>query len=228
MTAWEARAADWLAWARTPGHDAYWTYRDFFFELLPPPGRATLEVGAGEGRVARDLADRGHRVTAVEPSPTLAAAAAEDERLRVVEAHAEALPFADGAFELAVAYNSLMDVDDMPRSVAEAARVLEPGGRLCACVTHPLLDAGVWEDGTLVVEGSYFGRRRFEATIERDGLSFSFTGWAYALEDYARALEDAGLYVEAFREPAAPPGFRGDDRYARVPMFLMWRAVKPP
>ena len=54
----EERAAGWLAWARTPGHDAYWTYRDAFFDLVPAPGAATLEVGCGEGRVARDLVAR--------------------------------------------------------------------------------------------------------------------------------------------------------------------------
>src|SRR5262245_24605603 len=59
---WEDQAENWLAWARTPGHDAYWSYRDLFFRLLPAPGRRTLEVGCGEGRVARDLAARGHRV----------------------------------------------------------------------------------------------------------------------------------------------------------------------
>ena len=41
---WEDQAENWLAWARTPGHDAYWAYRDAFFPLLPAPGRRTLGV----------------------------------------------------------------------------------------------------------------------------------------------------------------------------------------
>ena len=41
---WEDQAENWLAWVRTPGHDAYWSYRDAFFPLVPPPGRWTLEV----------------------------------------------------------------------------------------------------------------------------------------------------------------------------------------
>jgi hypothetical protein len=32
---WEQEADNWIAWARTPGHDVYWRYREKFFELLP-------------------------------------------------------------------------------------------------------------------------------------------------------------------------------------------------
>ena len=52
-------------------------YRDAFFALVPAPARATLEIGSGEGRVARDLAGRGHRVTGVDLTPALARLAAE-------------------------------------------------------------------------------------------------------------------------------------------------------
>ena len=161
-TGWESRAEQWLAWARTPGFDAYWSYRDAFFALVPPPQGPTLEVGCGEGRVARDLAARGHRVTALDPSPTLLGAAAQlDPGGEYVLGTAEALPFADGAFGLVVAYNVLMDVADMPAAVAEAARVLVPGGALCVCVTHPLADAGTWADdapdAAFVIAGDYRG-----------------------------------------------------------------------
>ena len=53
---WETEASNWIAWARAPENDAYRYYRDSFFgEILPHPGRATLELGCGEGRVVRDL-----------------------------------------------------------------------------------------------------------------------------------------------------------------------------
>jgi len=84
-------------------------------------------------------------VTGLDASPTLLRAAAErDPGGTYVAGSAEALPFADQSFGLVVAYNVLMDVADMPAAVAEAARVLAPGGHLCACVTHPLADAGDW------------------------------------------------------------------------------------
>jgi SAM-dependent methyltransferase len=236
---WEGRAAEWLAWARTPEFDAYWGYREAFFALVPPPAGRTLEVGCGEGRVSRDLTARGHRVTALDASPTLLEAArARESAADYVLAPAEALPFADATFRLVVAYNVLMDVADMPAAVSEAACVLGPGGRLYVCVTHPFADAGRWgdsddDDAPFVVEGSYLGAQPVEMTVERDGLTMRFDGMAYPLEDYARALEAAGLVIETLREPAATGalGHRADRetsaRWRRIPMFLMWRALRP-
>lgn len=236
---WESRAQEWLAWARTPDFDSYWSYRDAFFALVPPPGRATLDIGCGEGRVSRDLTACGHRVTALDASPTLLDAAREcDSAAEYVLASAEALPFRDASFDLVVVYNVLMDVADMPAAVAEAGRVIAPGGCLCACVTHPFADAGRWvdvddPDSPFVVEGSYLEARLIDLPIERGGLTMRFDGMAHPLEDYARALEAAGLVIEALREPPAT-GMLGSrpergnwTRWRRIPNFLMWRARRP-
>jgi SAM-dependent methyltransferase len=230
---WEAEALRWAAWARQPGHDAYWYYRDAFFALVPPPGRATLEVGCGEGRVARDLAARGHRVVAVDISPTLVVLAAEaDAGSGYLLADGATLPFGTATFDLVVAYNSLMDVDDMPAVIKEIDRVLAPGGRLCVSITHPFTDAGRFSsrepDAAFVVERSYLATRPYEGTFERAGLRVSFRGWCYPFSAYAQALETVGLLIEALREPepgpSAPPRL---DRYRRMPNFLFLRAVKP-
>jgi SAM-dependent methyltransferase len=231
-TGWEDRADAWVAWARKPSHDSYWHYRDAFFELLPLPGGRALEVGCGEGRVCRDLQARGYDLVGLDAAPSLVAAAAKaDPDGEYVVGAAEALPFTDASFDLVLAYNSLMDVKDMPGSVAEAARVLRPGGHFCACVVHPLVEAGAWtsrdDDAAFVIERSYFVEREYEETFARDGLTFTFKSRSYPLEAYARALEGAGLLVEALREPLAPAAERGHGRYSRLPMFLMWRARTP-
>ncbi len=44
---WEGIASDWIDWVRSPGHDAFWAYRDTFLPFLPPPGQATLDLGCG-------------------------------------------------------------------------------------------------------------------------------------------------------------------------------------
>jgi hypothetical protein len=58
----------------------------------------------------------------------------------------------------------------------------------------------------------------------------TFEGWHHPLERYIRELEDAGLHVEALREPRVPDGVWKDDarrRWNRVPLFLHLRAVRP-
>src|ERR1700730_2758765 len=70
--AWEQNAVRWAAWARAPGHDVYSQFHARrFVELVPAPGRVTIDLGCGEGRLGRDLTQLGHRVIAVDASPTL-------------------------------------------------------------------------------------------------------------------------------------------------------------
>src|SRR5947207_15458226 len=76
QAAWEQHAADFLAWARKPGHDSYWRFhRDTFLALVPAPGALTVDIGCGEGRVSRDLRALGHRVVSLDGSPAMARAA---------------------------------------------------------------------------------------------------------------------------------------------------------
>jgi SAM-dependent methyltransferase len=231
VTEWEPEAENWVRWARTPGHDAYWYYRDAFFDLLPPPGARTIELGCGEGRVARDLVQRGHRVIGVEPACTLARHAREaDPASSYVVADGAAVPCAGHAFDLVVAYNSLQVVADMRGTVHEAARLLRPGGHFCLTVSHPAMDLGKFVEtdaGTVfAVRSSYFESRRVEDTVEVDGLEVTCRGWTYTLEDYMQALGDAGLVVEAMREPLpnGPPAKY--ERWREVPLFLMARTIK--
>ena len=226
----EEQATAWIEWARWP-RDAYWFYRDSFFELLPGP-RRTVEVGCGEGRVSRDLSERGYDVVGLDSSATLVRAARDvDPDGHYVVGAAESLPFDDGTFELVVAYNSLMDVDDMPAAIGEIARVLGPNGVLCACITHPMIDSGRWADEeTFVIAEPYLDRRRYEATFERPDLPpFTFHGWVYPLEAYSRALEEAEFVIDALREPPMPDALarqRPSARWQRLPNFVMFRAAK--
>ena len=233
---WRAESHNWARWARS-GSDAYWQYHDGFFDHVVPPSVGTaLDIGCGEGRTSRDLALRQHHTLGIDASPTLVAYAKEvDPDGHYLVADAATLPFADATFDLAVAYNSLMDVDDMPRSVAEAARVLRPAGHLCVCIVHPIADAGAFTDreadAPFLITGRYLDTRLFDQTFERGDLSMRFQSRCYPLETYVRAFEAAGLLIETLREPPAPERAVAEDdaerRWQRLPQFLFMRLVKP-
>ena len=229
--AWEAEALNWVAWARTPGHDSYWRFhRDRFLELLPASSGLTLDLGCGEGRFPRDLKAAGYKVIGIDASPTLiehATTADPGGDYRVADA--AQLPFADASVQLVTALLSLHDMDDMPGAIAEAARVLVPGGRLCAAVVHPINSGGKFEsstpDAAFVIRESYFAQRQYADAVERDGLSMTFTSHHRPIEAYFDALENEGLLVERLVEvpdTTYPPG----DRWRRIPLFLHLRAVK--
>ena len=235
---WEREAQNWIAWTRTPGHDAYPHHFPAFRDLLPAPGAGTLEIGCGEGRVARDLASLGHDVTGIDAAPSLVRAARQAHPAgRYLVADATELPFADGSFDLVVAYNSLMDMARMPSAVREAARVLSAHGRLCVCVTHPTADAGRFVDRSaqapFQITGSYLQDRVPEyagVPVTRDGISMTFHSLRYSLQEYSQALEVAGLVIEALREPSIPEAVADRDpsrqRWRRLPNLLMIRAVR--
>jgi SAM-dependent methyltransferase len=235
-SAWEENAADWIAAARAPGHDSYWLYhRDQFLELLPPPGRLTIDLGCGEGRLSRDLKARGYTVVGVDASPTMVEAAREaDPTIEVHPADAAALPFPDNYADLVVAFMSLQDVDDAAGAIREAARVLVPSGRLCLAVVHPLGSAGRFAsyapNSPFVIDGSYLESFRYRDTIERRGMKMVFESEHRPIGWYVDALASAGFLVERLRETDVPDyaiDAERKRRWQRVPLFLHIRALRP-
>jgi SAM-dependent methyltransferase len=227
--AWTANAEAWLAWARAPGHDSYEQFHGRrFLELVPAAGRLTVDIGAGEGRLGRDLAAVGHRVVALDSSFTLArACATHPEGVSAAVGDAAAVPLRSGCADLVVAFMSLQDIDDLEAAVFEAARLLDTQGHACIAIVHPLNSAGRFEgkqdDGTapFVIRGSYQETFRYHDDIERDGLAMSFHSEHRPLQSYSTAFERAGLVIEAIREVTVDDP---SDRWARIPMFLDLRA----
>ena len=196
--AWETRAADWVRWARSPELDNdFWDFHlPEFLPFVPAPGRLTVDVGCGEGRLGRVLAGSGHRVVGFDASPTsVRAAATHPERHPVAVADAVALPLGDDAADLAIAFMSLHDFDDLRAAVAEVARVLSPEGRFCVALLHPALSARM-------VDG-YAAERRYRFTVENAGLQMTYEGTHRPLGAYFDALETSRFVVESLREPVA-------------------------
>ena len=236
--AWERNAADWVAFTRSPAElDSHYHryHRDLFLELVPAPSGRTLDLGCGEGRLARDLAAAGYDVVGVDLSPTMLAAAREaSPELEWHLADAAALPFGDASFALVIAFMSLQDSDDLDGAIAEAARVLEPGGHLCLAVVHPLNSAGAFAGleptSPFVIEGSYLDSSYFVDELVRDEAALRLESVHRPVEAYTEALTNAGLLIERLREPALPKhGFVSErsPRWRRIPLFLHVRALKP-
>jgi SAM-dependent methyltransferase len=230
---WSRIAGEWLAWAGTPNHDAFWAYRASLVAFIGRGQGKALDVGCGEGRVSRVLKDCGYRVAAIDPVEAFVSAAEQAESADDYNvATAANLPFADETFDLAIAYNVLMDVENVPMALGEIRRVLRPSGTFVISIVHPFADrgrfAGKEPDAAFVVPGSYFGRKRFEAVEERNGLQMHFAGWSQPLEDYIVALEGAGFAVLALREPipSATAAFTYMERWTRIPLFL-WLKARP-
>jgi SAM-dependent methyltransferase len=202
------------------------------------PARRVLEVGTGEGQVARRLAAAGVP-TVVGLDPTVAQITEARRRAggpAYVRGGADALPFGDGAFDTVVACLVFEHIDAVDEAIAEVARVLEPGGRFVFFLNHPLLQtpgSGWIDDQILDPPEQYWriGPYLTEAeSIEQvtKGVHIRFVH--RPLSRYVNAMAAHGLLVERMDEPAPPPGFLAlAPEYtdaATVPRLLLLVAAK--
>ena len=222
---WEKNADAWTKLSRA-GYDVY---RDAFntpafLEFLPNVhGLTGLDIGCGEGHNTRLVARHGACMTAVDIAESfIRHAAAEEERqpLGIVYrvSDAAALPFEDERFDFATAFMSLMDVPTPERAVAEAFRILRPGGFLQFSICHPCFDTphrvnlrderGV----TYAIEvGDYF--ERIDGRIMRwlfasapksvkEGLPlFQVPRFTRTVSEWFNMLLEAGFAIERVAEP---------------------------
>src|SRR5688500_11606664 len=121
------RVAEAYATTRPPVHARVWQ-RIAARRPSAPPVQAALDIGCGGGVSTAALQPLARDLTGVDPFEVMVrrAAATLPDAL-IVRARAEALPFDDAQFQLVSAAGSL-NYTDIDLSVAEASRVLAPGG----------------------------------------------------------------------------------------------------
>lgn len=228
---WTQVAAQWIEWAGRPGHDAFWAYRDALVSFVGKGAGTALEIGCGEGRVSRELKNLGYHVTATDAVAAMVEEARNQQSADdYAVASAAQLPFPDRQFDLVMAYNVLMDIEDIEPALGEIRRVIRPDGTLFVSLVHPFRDRGSFTgptpDAPFVVSGSYFGREHFEGEEEKAGLRMNFMGWSQPLENYMAAFEKQGFAITALREPVPSDGnTQVLAQWKRIPMFL-WLKLK--
>jgi ubiquinone/menaquinone biosynthesis C-methylase UbiE len=252
---WDGNAHAWTKLARA-GYDVYRDYLNTpaFFEMLPDvAGLAGLDVGCGEGHNTRLLARRGARVTGVDIAANFIAYARQAEEREPLGidyrvASAVALPFADAAFDFATGFMSFMDVPEMDRVLAEAWRVLRPGGFLQFSISHPCFDTPHrrnLRDGsgrTYALEvGDYFRNLNGEITewlfkaapphVKLGLPKFKTPRFTRTLSQWLNLVTDTGFRLERVAEPRpsdetvrACPAVQGGQVVA---CFLHVRVRKP-
>lgn len=225
---WEAHA-DWWQDGFTNGADA-----EYEEQILPMAaellahGSRILDVGAGEGQIAR-LAIAGGASLVVGVDPTrkqIVQAAKRGGGVQYGRAVAAALPFSNESFDAAIACLVFEHIDELDASVAELARVLVPGGRFVLFLNHPLLQApgSGWTDDHMSEPAEQYwrvGPYLVESTQVEEVQKNVFIPFVHRpLGRYVNALIDAGLIIERMIEPAPPTGFLD-----RSPEYLQAAAI---
>ncbi|MCL2645893.1 MAG: class I SAM-dependent methyltransferase [Phycisphaerales bacterium] len=253
---WEANAEAWTYLSRR-GYDRC---RDLinlprFFEMLPPiDGLRGLDIGCGEGTNTRAAARLGARMTAIDIAPTFLRHACESETteplgIDYLEASGTQMPFENASFDFVMATMSLMDIPEPERALAEAFRVLRPGGFIQFSICHPCFQTRkfAWqrdENGrkTAVLAGDYWNRSNGDwieewhfgaaPAEERNRFpKFRIPRFTRTLSEWLNALIETGFVIHRINEPrpteetlAAHP-----EEYDAliIPLFLQIRADKP-
>jgi SAM-dependent methyltransferase len=146
---------------------------------------------------------------------------ARDRSRQIVRGDAAALPFADGTFPAVATMWLSTDVDDFAVTLAEASRVLAPGGRLVFYGAHPCFNGPhvqLLDDGGILAHPTYrLAGWHQEApwwgpyVAKRVGMRH------HPLAEMLNAFVRAGLVIEHVAEPGDRP----------VPVILAIRAGKP-
>ncbi len=183
------------------------------------PGIAMLDLACGHGRIANGLAARGARVTGLDATPAFLAVARAQAAQRglavdYVQSDMRELPFADGSFARVLSWFTsfgYFDEADNRRVLAEAHRVLAPGGRLLLEANNLAELLPRWaastvieRDGDLAIDRAQFdpvsGYSTTERTIVRDGRvrRLHFSVRMFMASELAAWLHGAGFAEVAF------------------------------
>jgi len=170
-----------------------------------------LDFGCGSGDIALHLSGAGHRLVGYDLSAQMVAAAEQadsDHRVQWIvrdERVPDRLPFSDARFDAVVASSVLEYIPDLEATLNELARVLRPGGWLCATVPdtrNPRRRRERWLRLALAVPGfaQVFARSRWQ-----EGAAYlRISSNRMQPETWERMLAACGLAPTALPESTGP------------------------
>jgi SAM-dependent methyltransferase len=209
---WETHAG-WWQQEFTGGVDP-----EYEEQILPIVGRhlrgfrRILDVGCGEGQVARRAATLCAQVVGLDPTwNQISVARDRAGGPAYARALAEHLPCPDGTFDAVVMCLVVEHLDPFEPAIHEMARVLEVGGICLLLMNHPLLqcpDSG-WVDDHIMGEqywrvGPYLLP---DVNVEEVAPGVKLPFMHRPLSRYVHVMGEVGLLIEDMDEPAPPPGF---------------------
>jgi len=213
--------ADWYdQWIADPEDDP--VVQSLFRVIGAVDGERILDLGCGQGRIARSLVERGAaEVVGVELSQEMLARARETSKVTYLHADAATTTWWDGAeFDGVVSSMALMDIDDLAAAVHTAATVLRSGGWFAWSINHPAFPGIEHVRSSWPTDGSYFD----EGLWFTDGTGVRGTVGANhrTLTTYFTALLGAGFALTHLDEPP----WRLSPEHPALPFFLITRWTK--
>lgn len=211
---WEQHAA-WWQYEFTDGADPEYVEQILpLAESLFSGHGSVLDIGTGEGQIARLLQTRGCDVVGIDPTHNqITEAVRRGGGPLYARAGAHRLPFDDAAFDAVVACLVFEHIEALDEALSEVARVLRPGGRFALFLNHPLLQTpgSGWIDDHMVDPPEQYWRigryLRETENVEEVELGVFIPFIHRPLGRYVNAMADAGLVLRRLLEPPPPPGF---------------------
>ena len=176
-----------------------------------------LDLGCGQGRIARELARRGNDVVGVDLSTELLQIASEQKRITYVHGDACTTDWWDGVtFDGVVSNMALMDIDDLGGAVSTAAATLRPGGWFAWSIIHPAFP-GIDEIRPSWPDEGYFQEGWWNTG--GDGVRGRVGSNHRTLSTYFNTMLNYGFVLESTAEPA----WRLSASVPPMPFFLVTR-----
>ena len=224
---WDEHAQWWID-GFTDGADPEYVEQIIPLAVEELAGRhKVLDLGCGDGQIARALAARGSDVLGVDPTQLHIDVAIErGGGPRYVLGGATKIPADDNSFDAVVACLVFEHIDQMDEAMTEVARVLKPNGQFSFFLNHPLLQTpgSGWIDDHIIDPpeqywriGPYLVETESIEEVEKD-VYIRFIH--RPLSRYVNALLANGMNLERMVEPSPPAGF-----LARAPEYALAHTV---